>query len=312
MPTPTGNHYAHGKLLLTGEYYVLDGATALAVPTRRGQRFTLSPKAAAVEAETLWQIHYPDGHATRHIHIYPDDWRPNENYGRDAFKERLMSTLFALRDLGVDVRTALRDRRVDCTLEFPADWGLGSSSTLIDFLATYFGVDPYLLLQNTFGGSGYDLACARATGPLLYRRQANGPPQLTDLDWDPDWLRQTYFVHLNRKQNSREGIATYRQSPPSPENLVAIGQLTQSLIDPTLHLRTAAQLIESHETLIAASLGLRPVKQRFPDFPGTLKSLGAWGGDFIWVLSEWPAGKVGAYFNERGFSTFIPYHDLVL
>ena len=30
--------YAHGKLLLTGEYAVLDGALSLALPTQYGQR----------------------------------------------------------------------------------------------------------------------------------------------------------------------------------------------------------------------------------------------------------------------------------
>ena len=30
-------YYAHGKLLITGEYLVLDGAMALAIPTKLGQ-----------------------------------------------------------------------------------------------------------------------------------------------------------------------------------------------------------------------------------------------------------------------------------
>ena len=36
-PNKLGQFYSNGKLLLTGEYVVLDGATALAVPTRFGQ-----------------------------------------------------------------------------------------------------------------------------------------------------------------------------------------------------------------------------------------------------------------------------------
>ena len=34
-------YYSNGKLLLTGEYVVLDGAEALAVPTRFGQNLTV-------------------------------------------------------------------------------------------------------------------------------------------------------------------------------------------------------------------------------------------------------------------------------
>ena len=35
--------YSHGKLLLTGEYVVLDGAKALAIPTNKGQYLTVKP-----------------------------------------------------------------------------------------------------------------------------------------------------------------------------------------------------------------------------------------------------------------------------
>ena len=36
-------YYSNGKLLLTGEYVVLDGALALAVPTKFGQSLTVEP-----------------------------------------------------------------------------------------------------------------------------------------------------------------------------------------------------------------------------------------------------------------------------
>ena len=37
-------YYSNGKLLLTGEYAVLDGATALALPTKFGQSLEVSPR----------------------------------------------------------------------------------------------------------------------------------------------------------------------------------------------------------------------------------------------------------------------------
>ena len=36
--------FSHGKLLLTSEYFVLDGATALAVPTKSGQNLCVEEK----------------------------------------------------------------------------------------------------------------------------------------------------------------------------------------------------------------------------------------------------------------------------
>ncbi len=37
------NFYSRGKLLLTGEYVVLDGALALALPTKFGQSLKVQP-----------------------------------------------------------------------------------------------------------------------------------------------------------------------------------------------------------------------------------------------------------------------------
>ena len=43
--------YSNGKLLLTGEYVVLDGATALAVPTKFGQDLTVEK---IQEPQLIW------------------------------------------------------------------------------------------------------------------------------------------------------------------------------------------------------------------------------------------------------------------
>jgi len=47
----------------------------------------------------------------------------------------------------------------------------------------------------------------------------------------------------------------------------------------------------------------------FEDFDGVIKSLGAWGGDFVLAVSkENPTG----YFKERGFEVVIPYSEMIL
>ena len=44
--------YSHGKLLLTGEYVVLDGAQSLAIPTSYGQSLTVKP---IDESKLIWK-----------------------------------------------------------------------------------------------------------------------------------------------------------------------------------------------------------------------------------------------------------------
>jgi len=303
--------YTHGKLLLTGEYFVLDGAASLAIPTRYGQRFSVLPMEKPTTHDLSWSMSNvtAPGEVSNYA-LYAGEWS-DPTVGDDPVRSRLLQLFGAAEQLRPGCTGILKGKRIDCYLEFDPDWGLGSSSTLLAFLADLLSVNAYELLTAWIGGSGYDIACATADGPLLYRR-GEGSPTVTSLDWNPGWLRQTYFVHLNRKQNSREGIASYRKAMPTPDDLEAISQLSLALTDPSLHLRAAAQLLERHETMISNVLGLPRVREQFPDFPGTLKSLGAWGGDFTWAISEEPAEKVRAYFNERGYGTFIPYHDMIL
>lgn len=231
---------------------------------------------------------------------------------KEDFRNRLLQLFAAAEELRSGCTERLRGWEVTTQLEFDRHWGLGSSSTLIAALAEYLDVNPYALLERTFGGSGYDLACATAGGPIVYERNGT-EPRIRELEWRPAWTEQTYFVYRNQKQNSREGIRAYRSRPVAPARRDAVAELTTALLDPTLHPRAVAKIFQEHERLIGDTLGLTPVQEElFSGFPGTIKSLGAWGGDFVWVLSEEGPKKVRAYFNERSFPTVVPYAEMVL
>ncbi len=302
--------YGHGKLLLTGEYFVLDGALALAVPTRAGQRFTLAPLWGDHPYDLRWSMDRPNSPKRPDIFLSLEDWS-STILNPEPVKARLQQLFYAAEQLRPGCTDILRDRHISTVLEFDPAWGLGSSSTLVYFLGELLRVNCYDLLQLSFGGSGYDLACAAAAGPLLYRKSVPFP-KVTPLNWSPEWLRQTYFVYLNKKQNSREGIAAYRATAGDPELIKRTSGLTRELLAAP-HLRAAARTLRAHEDLVAGALRLTPVQERlFSDFGGVVKSLGAWGGDFVWALSALPAEKVTAYFNGRGFGTVIPYEAMTL
>ena len=307
--TPTYTGYGHGKLLLTGEYAVLDGAKALAVPTRLGQRFTAL------------------GTADRGLR-----WTALDHFGGSWFDARFSSLASSTGDpVGQRILQLLRaadDLRAGCTaplfagtavrtqLEFDRAWGLGSSSTLVHCLAEYLRVDPYQLLDATFGGSGYDIACAGAAGAVVYVRNTGDPePDVRPAPhWPPPWARDTFFIYRNRKQNSREGIRRYRKqvAGKDQELLRQVSALTERLLSQPLPLRTAAQILRQHERVIGGAIATEPVQESlFPDFRGAVKSLGAWGGDFMWALPE-PGVDTVAYFNARGYRVVIPYDEMVL
>lgn len=298
--------------MLTGEYFVLDEVPALAVPTKLGQRLTASPDQ---DTGLTWRAYDQNGGLWFEATLAAPDSEASmaSSVDESPFVRRLREILLAADALNPGAYARVTSgETVSTYLEFDRQWGLGSSSTLIAAVAEWLEVNPYELLERTFGGSGYDLACAIAAGPIIYERDGS-TPKVTPLDWHPEWVKNTHFVYRNQKQNSREGIRAYRKKTILDGVREEIGELTLALTDPSLHLRAAAQILHRHELLVSETLGIPTVQEElFSDFPGQLKSLGAWGGDFIWAVSEENPEKVREYFNGRGFEVVIGYEEMVL
>jgi hypothetical protein len=49
-------------------------------------------------------------------------------------------------------------------------------------------------------------------------------------------------------------------------------------------------------------------EKRFPEFPGAIKSLGAWGGDFIMAACEFDPSD---FFHDEGYGLIFKWDDLV-
>lgn len=196
-------------------------------------------------------------------------------------------------------------------LEFPREWGLGSSSTLIAGIARWAGVDPFQLLEDTFGGSGYDIACANSPHPVLFQRR-QGKPAYVEIPFVPAFAAHICFVFLNQKQDTREGIERYRRRGSGTEKLRArLSELTLLFLQ-ARNAVEATLILEEHEALISETLNLPMVKEKhFPNFPGVIKSLGAWGGDFVMAISEKPPQAVQQYFKVKGFETVFDYESFV-
>ena len=296
--------YKHGKLLLTAEYAVLDGACALALPTVKGQKFTITQKDQA--NTVIWQALDCEGKLWFWAEIRTSDWtviKTNETGSARA----IIQLLKAIHTQNPSMFSSGSGLKIKCQLEFPQDWGLGSSSTLIAAMAEWSKTDPYWLSKKTFGGSGYDLAAANMNGPFIYQLSENGPKiKTTPLNWP--FKNQLYFIHRNKKQNSRESIAHYRNRSINEAWLNQINDLTQEFIQ-ARDAQDFGQLIRAHESAMAEVLNLIPVKQElFPDFKGEIKSLGGWGGDFMLALGPKSSPD---YFKAKGFPTVISFADMV-
>ena len=178
-------------------------------------------------------------------------------------------------------------------------------------MAQWSKTSAYGLLEDSFGGSGYDLACAGADGPIFYKKASN-KIDVQPAIFEPAFKDQLYFVYLGKKQNSREGIARYRLLGANKTDLIKrMSAISRELITAQT-LQTFNQLIVDHESIVSKALKLERAKDiYFSDYDGEIKSLGAWGGDFVLVTSENSEEKTRRYFNEKGFEVFFKYKDMV-
>lgn len=306
------NFYSNGKLLLTGEYVVLDGAKALAIPTTFGQEMQ-------VITYNLPEIHWKSLNeknevwfdciiSTIDFEIIKVDYTLNQKDEIRQIVNRLQAVFIEIRKLNSKFLTDNNGVTIVTKLNFPRNWGLGSSSTLINNIANWAKVDPYLLLKNTFGGSGYDIACAQHKSPILYQL-INEKPLVLETKFNPSFKHQLFFIHLNKKQNSREGIEMYKKNKKNLSlEIDEISTITSEIIHAT-EINSFEKLLKLHEQIIGKIILQVPIQQvLFNDYFGQIKSLGAWGGDFILATGN---ENTPRYFLEKGFSTVIPFEQMV-
>ena len=300
--------YSHGKLLLSGEYLVLDGALSLAVPTRLGQRLRVRDSQSP---GLTWRSLNPDRSPWFETQFPAEELQspPSQGGFPTGTRERLKYILLTCAELNPEFSNALRNAEVETCLEFPRQWGLGTSSTLVANLALWADIDPYALLGKTMGGSGYDIAAARSEAALFYQLE-EGHPKAAKAPFNPAFSKELFFVYLNEKQDSREAISRYRTRHfDKTKALRQASELSRQMAGAG-DIRSFREAIDRHEDLIGGILGLEPVKKRyFPDYPGSIKSLGAWGGDFILATGQ-PTDQ--DYFRKKGYSVIRTFEELIL
>ena len=300
----TREFYSNGKLLLSGEYAVLDGALAWAIPTKYGQNLKVSTNNTSTltwrsfdEKDALWFEASFDLATLKPI-----------SFSDQSTTDALQQIFKAAKKLNADFLTDASGYAVQTALTFPKNWGLGSSSTLINNVANWAGISAQELLSKTFGGSGYDIACAQHNKPILYQR--NAQPTVSEVDFNLPFSNALYFVYLNQKMNSRDAIAAYRERVFDKDKLInELTQITQKM-SVCGSLKDFEQLINQHELALSKALAVATVKTKlFSDYTGAIKSLGGWGGDFILATGD---AQTPAYFKNKGYHTVIPFAEMIL
>jgi len=295
---------ANGKLLLTGEYLVLHGAKAIAIPLNLGQQMyvTVDPFSNLIH----WQaLHQDQIWFSCELNRFDFSVTNTSNPEKSDLLARIFKTIKTLNpEFQVEPGTSFKT-----ILESSPEWGFGSSSTLISNLAQWSGVDPFKLNELVFNGSGFDIACATADGPIFYSR--NNPVIPVSLNYQ--FSDQLFLVYSGQKKKTATEVSSFLNKKQVPDHQIAEMTRLSDEFATCCRQSDFNRLIRIHEKLIGQIIGQVPVKEKFfADFDGEIKSLGAWGGDFMLVSTRLTFQKTKKYFENKGLTTLFKWDELIL
>ena len=294
---------SHGKLLITGEYFILKGAQSLCIPTKFFQTLKIESFNKDIliwksfdNNNKLWVDAKFNISNLEILNLKNDDI---------IFLQKL---LYNARKINPNFLKSKRGFTVESKMNFNKSWGLGSSSSLINNISNWANINPFDLLWSVSKGSGYDIASSSSNGPIVYKL-VNKKPVYNLVDFRPKFHEHLFFVYMNKKQKSENEINYFNKHIKIDTKVIdVISSITKKLIECN-NFESFKNLIVEHEKVTSFQLKKNMIKEiSFPEYKGEVKSLGAWGGDFVMAAGPISSKK---YFEEKGYKTIFSYSDML-
>lgn len=322
MSAINSSFYSRGKLLLTAEYLILQGAEGLALPLTRGQKLEHFGIGETIKQPEAGSVTTPEGKELEWITIVNGlEWFRARYYGpgylivsssNDAGAEFIRNVLCKAREIsGISISGTIVSR-----VEFNMEWGLGSSSSLISNVAYLFDIDPFKLHFEVSRGSGYDIACARSDSPLIYRLDTHPGsvpiPVYSNVDFNPPFHEMVFFAWTGRKKDSASSVDDFLSAKSiTKQDLEQISDISREILHVT-DILDFERLLGEHDAVLSGILGELPVIETlFRGFPGYVKSLGAWGGDFVMITWKRDVDELFSILKQRGIDVVFHYSELI-
>lgn len=300
-------YHSHGKLLIAGEYLVLKGATALAVPVNFGQ--TIQVGKNELSDNLLWKS-YENGKLW-----FTCEFSSSQFDIATTSDTVIANKLKAILVEAMEINPAFQDhflgKIVISDADFNLSWGLGSSSSLISNIAFWADVDHFILHNSVSQGSGFDVIAARANGPIFFAKNKDKYTS-SEASFNPEFKDKIYFVYLGSKQDSSESVSQFKlrkRSFKSEQNLIS---------ELSMHISSSTEIddfeyyLKEHELIMSSVLKMKSIKEtRFADLHGEVKSLGAWGGDFAMMTWNGDKEELVAYLQTKNINTVFSFEEMV-
>lgn len=295
---------SNGKLLITSEYLVMKGAMALAIPAKLDQELNvISTNSDFVN----WKSFNKDNQIWYEEKFFLDKGALIYHGEKNKMSDLIVRLFDYIHKFNKPEKSI--GNEFIWKINFNINWGLGSSSTLINNLSKWAKVNPYKLLFSVFNGSGYDIACCDKSNPIIFQKK-DDYLSVSDTTFNPNFLNNLFLIFLNKKQDTQKSVQNFLETDQSlSEGINQINEIVHE-IENVKDITTFESLIERHEKIIANILQMPTIQnEKFPDYNnGVIKSLGSWGGDFVLATGD---EKSVDYFEEKGFNIIRKISDLL-
>ena len=295
---------SNGKILLCSEYLVLEGAKAIALPSKLTQDLQVTKCQNKI---IEWQSFDENNDLWFEEKFYFSGSDLKYDGEKNKTSEKIL-LLFKYLLKTKDIKDILGNKFLT-KLNFKREWGLGTSSTFVNNLAKWAKTDPYKLLFSAFNGSGYDIACCDVKNPIFFQKKQNSI-SIENISFNPPFIENLYLVYLEKKQNTQTSIINYLNIKSDRKHLIEKANFIAEEIIKCKDLNQFEELIVEHENIIASATSQEPIHRSFFSAyrQRKIKSLGAWGGDFILVTSK---NNDLSFFKNKGYNTILKLSELV-
>jgi mevalonate kinase len=298
------NLSANGKLLLTGEYLVLVGAKSLVFPVRFGQSMQVKPN----DQQCIHWESKENGVVWFTCELVPGSLEVIST-SDGQIVNRLIDLLHSAKKINPGFLIGHHGLDISVDAGYPLKWGLGSSSTLIALVAGWAQVDKFKLYKMISKGSGYDVAATDRNSMFFYQLN-KGDVSIDDAQPGKAILNHTCFAYLGKKQETEEEVSAFlSQKNFTQADADRISELSHQICI-TDNPSTLCSLVEKHEGILSRILKKEQIAKRFPGFPGSVKSLGAWGGDFAMFVSNMINQDIKTWLKQSGFNDVFTFDEL--
>ena len=272
----------------------------MVAPTIFGQKFTFSEN---LNDDILWLAKDINGTFLEKKFSIESISNPDNIRAEDA----LLKTLANAYQLSNN-KKKLQGFNVESTLNYDRNFGLGSSASFLRLVADIFDCNPFSLRMNGWNGSGFDIAATTQNQLFTYSIEGDLPKVETAI-FNNKLTENIFFIYTNKKQNTRDSIQRIKLNDTEKADFVAKANALTVDFQSCSSNFELIMLMEEHEELVSFYTGYNKIKVQFTDFQGGIKSLGAWGGDFIMATGE--KEYIYSYFKTKGLDKIYSWNEII-